>query len=71
MDPLDPYVSVRAATALARKKLGMRYRMAVVPLDPSPIRGSHGRLPASDDEGPLHHLLRPARRPAAASRPPK
>ncbi|MEU5757357.1 alkaline phosphatase family protein, partial [Streptomyces sp. NPDC047829] len=33
--------------------LGMRYRMAVVPLDPSPIRGSHGRLPASDDEGPL------------------
>jgi len=31
----------------------MRYRMAVVPLDPSPIRGSHGRLPASDDEGPL------------------
>ncbi|MEU0229240.1 hypothetical protein ABZ177_33500, partial [Streptomyces sp. NPDC006284] len=39
--------------ALARKKLGMRYRMAVVPLDPSPIRGSHGRLPTSDDEGPL------------------
>ncbi|MDT0323837.1 alkaline phosphatase family protein, partial [Streptomyces sp. DSM 44918] len=23
------------------------------PLDPSPIRGSHGRLPESDDEGPL------------------
>lgn len=53
MDPADPYVRVKAATALARKKLGMRYRMAVVPLDPSPIRGSHGRLPASDDEGPL------------------
>ncbi|MDX2813796.1 alkaline phosphatase family protein [Streptomyces sp. PA03-5A] len=53
MDPADPYVRVKAATALARKKLGMRYRMAVVPLDPSPIRGSHGRLPASDEEGPL------------------
>ncbi|MFF3149783.1 alkaline phosphatase family protein, partial [Streptomyces sp. NPDC057927] len=53
MDPLDPYVKVKAATALARKKLGLRYRMAVVPLDPSPIRGSHGRLPTSDDEGPL------------------
>ncbi|MEU9210917.1 nucleotide pyrophosphatase/phosphodiesterase family protein [Streptomyces sp. NPDC048415] len=53
MDPLDPYVKVKAATALARKKLGLRYRMAVVPLDPSPIRGSHGRLPLSDDEGPL------------------
>ncbi|MET7657085.1 alkaline phosphatase family protein, partial [Streptomyces sp. NPDC005486] len=53
MDPLDPYVKVKAATALARKKLGLRYRMAVVPLDPSPIRGSHGRLPTSDDDGPL------------------
>ncbi|MFF7337589.1 alkaline phosphatase family protein [Streptomyces sp. NPDC008163] len=53
MDPEDPYVRVRAATAIARKKLGMRYRLAVVPLDPSPIRGSHGRLPASDEEGPL------------------
>ncbi|MFG2570056.1 alkaline phosphatase family protein [Streptomyces sp. NPDC048567] len=53
MDPEDPYVRVRAAKAVARKKLGMRYRLAVVPLDPSPIRGSHGRLPASDEEGPL------------------
>ncbi|MFI6079815.1 alkaline phosphatase family protein [Streptomyces sp. NPDC051217] len=53
MDPLDPYVKVKAAKAIARKKLGMRYRLAVVPLDPSPIRGSHGRLPTSDDEGPL------------------
>ncbi|MFE2726168.1 alkaline phosphatase family protein [Kitasatospora sp. NPDC059327] len=53
MDPEDPYVRVRAATAVARKKLGLRYRMAVVPLDPSPVRGSHGRLPASDDDGPL------------------
>lgn len=53
MDPEDPYVRVKAATAVARKKLGMRYRLAVVPLDPSPIRGSHGRLPPSDEEGPL------------------
>ncbi|MCP3822281.1 alkaline phosphatase family protein [Streptomyces sp. A3M-1-3] len=53
MDPLDPYVRVKAAKALARKKLGMRYRMAVVPLDPSPVRGSHGRLPERDEDGPL------------------
>lgn len=53
MDPEDPYVRVKAVTAVARKKLGMRYRLAVVPLDPSPIRGSHGRLPPSDEEGPL------------------
>ncbi|MFK8850306.1 nucleotide pyrophosphatase/phosphodiesterase family protein [Streptomyces sp. Ac-502] len=47
MDPRDPYVRLRAATALARKKAGMRYRMAVVPLDPEPVRGSHGLLPAT------------------------
>jgi hypothetical protein len=53
MDPEDPYVRLKAAKAIARKKLGMRYRLAVVPLDPSLIRGSHGRLPSSDEEGPL------------------
>lgn len=53
MDPHDPYVRLRAAAALARKKLGLRYRMAVVPLDPAPVRGSHGRLPANEEEGPM------------------
>ncbi|MBQ0862855.1 MULTISPECIES: nucleotide pyrophosphatase/phosphodiesterase family protein [Streptomyces] len=53
MDPKDPYVKLRAAAALARKKTGMRYRMAVVPLDPSPIRGSHGRLPDRTEDGPV------------------
>ncbi|MET8677364.1 nucleotide pyrophosphatase/phosphodiesterase family protein [Streptomyces sp. NPDC004647] len=53
LDPGDPYVRVRAATALVRKKLGMRYRMAVVPLDPTPVRGSHGRLPGCKEDGPL------------------
>jgi len=53
MDPEDPYVRLKAAKAVARKKLGMRYRMAVVPLDPAPLRGSHGRRPTSDDDGPL------------------
>lgn len=72
MDPLDPLVKVKAATALARKKLGLRYRTAVVPLDPSPIRrshGSHGRLPASDDDGPLLICSTPVLS-TAASRPP-
>lgn len=27
--------------------------MTVVPLDASLVRGSHGRLPDSDDDGPL------------------
>lgn len=53
MDPNDRAVRLRAATALARKKLGFRYRMNVVPLDPSPVRGTHGRLPDSVDDGPV------------------
>jgi predicted AlkP superfamily pyrophosphatase or phosphodiesterase len=52
-DPGDPLVRVRAATALARKKIGMRYSMRVVPLDPSPVRGSHGRLPDDPRDGPV------------------
>jgi predicted AlkP superfamily pyrophosphatase or phosphodiesterase len=69
MDPHDPYVRLRAATALARKKTGMRYRMAVVPLDPSPVRGSHGRLPESTGEGPVFICSRPgaAEGPLAAT----
>jgi predicted AlkP superfamily pyrophosphatase or phosphodiesterase len=52
-DPADPLVKLRAGAALARKKLGLRYRMAVVPLDPAPVRGSHGRLPDDPADGPM------------------
>jgi hypothetical protein len=53
MDPNDPLVKARAGLALGRKKLGFRYTMNVVPLDPSPVRGSHGRLPDDPDDGPV------------------
>ncbi|MBD8063630.1 alkaline phosphatase family protein [Oceanitalea stevensii] len=53
MDPKDKWVKLRAGKALLRKKLGMRYMMEVVPLDPAPLRGSHGRLPETPDEGPV------------------
>jgi hypothetical protein len=52
-DPNDPMVKLKAASALARKKLGLRYSMQVVPLDPAPVRGSHGRLPDSPEDGPV------------------
>ena len=53
LDPADRFVKPRAASYLLRKKLGLRYAMQVVPLDPSPIRGSHGRLPADTADGPM------------------
>jgi predicted AlkP superfamily pyrophosphatase or phosphodiesterase len=52
-NPNDPLVKAKAAANLARKKLGLRYAMNVVPLDPSPVRGTHGRLPDTPDDGPV------------------
>ncbi|MEU6040167.1 nucleotide pyrophosphatase/phosphodiesterase family protein [Actinomadura sp. NPDC047616] len=53
MDPDDRTVQLRAGLALARKKLGMRYLMNVVPLNGNLVRGSHGRLPADPADGPV------------------
>jgi predicted AlkP superfamily pyrophosphatase or phosphodiesterase len=53
LDPADPRVKARAGMALARKKLGFRYVMDVVPLDPSCVRGTHGRLPDDPADGPV------------------
>ncbi|BBH69790.1 alkaline phosphatase family protein [Actinoplanes sp. OR16] len=55
-DPSAPAAAKRrAAVALARKKLGMRYLMNVVGLDAGAqaIRGSHGRLPSAADDAPV------------------
>ena len=52
-NPADPLVKAKAAANLARKKLGLRYAMNVVPLDPAPVRGTHGRLPDSTADGPV------------------
>jgi predicted AlkP superfamily pyrophosphatase or phosphodiesterase len=53
MDPEDRLVKARAGAALVRKKIGMRYVMSVVPLDPSPVKGTHGRLPAEAADAPV------------------
>lgn len=53
MDPDDRWAKTRAASALARKKLGLRYTMDVVPLEPSHVRGTHGRLPNDPEDGPV------------------
>ena len=41
------------AATLARKALGFRYLMNVIPLDATLVRGSHGRIPESLADGPL------------------
>jgi predicted AlkP superfamily pyrophosphatase or phosphodiesterase len=52
-DPADPLAKAKAGLNLARKKLGLRYAMNVVPLDPSCVRGTHGRLPDRAADGPV------------------
>jgi len=52
-DPDDRLAKARAGVNLLRKKVGLRYAMNVVPTDPRHVRGTHGRLPSSADEGPV------------------
>lgn len=42
MDPKNPFIKLKAAYKLARKLLGFRYLMNVIPLDANLIKGSHG-----------------------------
>jgi predicted AlkP superfamily pyrophosphatase or phosphodiesterase len=53
---LDPTLSLpklRIAATLARKVLGFRYLMEVIPLDASLVRGSHGRVTDKLEDGPV------------------
>jgi predicted AlkP superfamily pyrophosphatase or phosphodiesterase len=51
-DPCELFMSskLRAGLCLLKKKLGLRYRFDVVPLDTSLIKGSHG-LPVTGEKG--------------------
>ena len=54
-DPCELFLTsrVRAAARLAQKKLGFRYKMDVIPLEPTLVRGSHGLAAAEPDDSPL------------------
>jgi predicted AlkP superfamily pyrophosphatase or phosphodiesterase len=53
LDPALRLPSLQVAWTLARKAMGFRYLMRVIPLDATLVRGSHGRLPDSPDDGAL------------------
>lgn len=44
MDPKNPLIKLRAGYKLARKLLGFRYLMDVIPLDATLVKGSHGGI---------------------------
>lgn len=53
MNPKNPFIKLRAAYKLARKLLGFRYLMDVIPLDATLIKGSHGGTLASREFYPI------------------
>lgn len=52
-DPSDPLVSFRVARKLLAKKLGFRSVLDIIPLDAGLVRGSHGRIPESEEDYPV------------------
>lgn len=52
VDPKITFPAGRVAWTLLKKKLGFRYLMKMISLDPSMVRGSHGRLPQEPSRGP-------------------
>jgi predicted AlkP superfamily pyrophosphatase or phosphodiesterase len=59
LDPGLRLPRLKIAATLARKTLGFRYLMNVIPLDATLVRGSHGRPTASLEEGPVMITTRP------------
>lgn len=54
-DPVEMFMTskLRAAYKLLRKKAGLRYVMDVIPLDPTLIKGSHGRIGTEKEFHPV------------------
>ncbi|MFL6124913.1 alkaline phosphatase family protein [Actinophytocola sp.] len=65
-NPADKLAKAKAGLNLVRKKVGLRYAMQTVPLESSYVRGSHGRLPSSAEDGPVLLCSVPDAEPAGA-----
>jgi predicted AlkP superfamily pyrophosphatase or phosphodiesterase len=53
VDPDLKIPALRIGRRVLQKKLGFRMLMDVIPLKPELVKGTHGRLPDSPDDGPL------------------
>ncbi|ACH38838.1 type I phosphodiesterase/nucleotide pyrophosphatase [Citrifermentans bemidjiense Bem] len=59
LDPTIRLPKVKIAATLAKKLLGFRYLMDVIPLDASLVRGSHGRVTDDPAAGPIFMTTEP------------
>jgi hypothetical protein len=53
LDPAIRHPKLKIGLKLARKMLGQRMLMNVIPLDATLVRGSHGRIPEDMNDWPL------------------
>lgn len=58
IDPAIRFPKLRIAAFLAKKRLGFRALMEVIPLDASLVRGSHGRIPEDSRDFPVLMMAR-------------
>jgi predicted AlkP superfamily pyrophosphatase or phosphodiesterase len=59
LDPRIRFPKLSIGRRLAKRALGFRTLMDVIPLDPGLVRGSHGRLTDREDDGPLAIVSNP------------
>lgn len=59
LDPGLRLPQLQVGLTLAKRRLGFRSLLEVVSLDASLVRGSHGRIPASPEDGPVLITSRP------------
>jgi predicted AlkP superfamily pyrophosphatase or phosphodiesterase len=64
LDPAIAMPKLKIGGTLLRRKLGFRALLDVISLDASLVKGSHGRLTDSPDEGPLFITSDPSALPA-------
>jgi predicted AlkP superfamily pyrophosphatase or phosphodiesterase len=53
LDPAIRFPKAKIGAKLAKKMLGFRMRMDVIPLDASLVKGSHGRVPEDQSDWPV------------------
>ena len=53
IDPRIALPKLKIAATLLKKLMGFRYYMNVIGLDTRVVKGTHGRLPARDEDGPV------------------
>ncbi|WP_204080927.1 nucleotide pyrophosphatase/phosphodiesterase family protein [Mycobacterium riyadhense] len=53
MNPDDRAIKAKAAAALVKKAVGLRYSMGVIALNGKAVGGTHGRLPDSKEDTPV------------------